>query len=217
MNHKKKLHEYRKEYSQGGLSIAEVLPDPLEQFNLWFDQAVMAELPEPNAMTLATADLEGNVSARIVLLKEVDSKGFVFYSNYTSKKAKDIEENPKVSLVFLWLELERQVRIEGFTEKVSEKESDEYFISRPRESQLGAWVSEQSTEIPGRDVLVENFRKIKNKFKDKSIPRPDFWGGYRVIPEMVEFWQGRPGRLHDRIRYIKSEDKNTWKRIRLAP
>jgi pyridoxamine 5'-phosphate oxidase len=217
MSQKKKLHEYRKEYSQGGLSLDDVLHDPLEQFNLWFDQAVAAGLPEPNAMTLATADPEGNVSARIVLLKEVDSKGFVFYSNYTSRKARDIEKNPKVSLVFLWLGLERQVRIEGLTEKVSEKESDVYFKSRPRESQLGAWVSEQSTEIPNRDVLVENFWKLKNKFEDKSIPRPDFWGGYRIIPEMVEFWQGRPNRLHDRIRYIKSEDKNTWERVRLAP
>ncbi len=217
MTQKKKLHEFRKEYTQGGLSLYQVLPDPLAQFNLWFDQAVFAGLPEPNAMTMATADNKGIVRARIVLLKEVDDKGFVFYTNYNSRKAQDLEQNPNASLVFLWLELERQVRVEGIVEKVSDEESDEYFNSRPRESQLGAWASDQSKEIVTREILFENFARLEKEYEGKTIPRPKFWGGYRLIPNIVEFWQGRPGRLHDRILYKYKQEEKIWERVRLAP
>ncbi|MFN3555665.1 MAG: pyridoxamine 5'-phosphate oxidase [Bacteroidales bacterium] len=217
MSTKKKLFEFRQNYTQGGLSLNQVLPDPLAQFNLWFDQAVYAELPEPNAMTLATAGSYGRVSARVVLLKEVDTTGFVFYTNYNSRKGRDIKENPNASLVFLWLELERQVRIEGILEKVSEQESDEYFRSRPRESQLGAWSSDQSREIASREMLHETFAKIEKQFEGKEIPRPSHWGGYRLVPDRIEFWQGRPGRLHDRILYRIADPDKGWERVRLAP
>lgn len=215
MTQKKKLFEFRENYTQGGLNLNQVLPNPLSQFNLWFDQAVFAELTEPNAMTLATANKEGKVSARVVLLKEVDSSGFVFFTNYNSNKGADIEQNTSAALVFLWLELERQVRIEGTLEKVSEEDSDNYFHSRPRESQLGAWASDQSKEIASREVLFENFSRLEEKYEGKPIPRPPFWGGYRLIPVNVEFWQGRPGRLHDRILY--SLQNKQWERKRLSP
>ena len=215
MNQSKKLFEFRKNYTQGGLSLHQVLPNPLAQFNLWFDQAVYAELTEPNAMTLATATREGKVSARVVLLKEVDTNGYVFYTSYTSQKSSNIKENPNAALVFLWLELERQVRVEGQLEKVSEQESDEYFKGRPRESQLGAWASEQSKEIVSRDVLFESFSQLEKQYEGKDIPRPPYWGGYRLIPDRIEFWQGRPGRMHDRILYV--QENQIWQRKRLSP
>lgn len=215
MTQKKKLFDFRNNYTQGGLSLDQVLPSPLSQFNLWFDQAVLAELPEPNAMTLATANSNGNVSARVVLLKEVDEKGFVFYTNYLSRKASDINENPNAALVFLWLGLERQVRVEGVLEKISEAESDAYFSNRPRESQLGAWSSEQSKEIESRDLLHQIFVQTEKQYEGKPIPRPSFWGGYRLIPHRIEFWQGRPGRLHDRILYRLQGDN--WSKARLSP
>ncbi len=216
MNKKKKLFELRKNYTQGGLSLHQVLPDPMAQFNLWFEQAMFAELIEPNAMTLATSNALGKVSARVVLLKEVDERGFVFYTNYNSRKSQDIEENPNAALVFLWLELERQVRIEGKLEKVPPEESDTYFKSRPRESQIAAWTSDQSKEIETREKLFDNFSALKEKYKESQIPRPPHWGGYVLKPSEVEFWQGRPGRLHDRILYVRNDD-NRWDRKRLAP
>jgi pyridoxamine 5'-phosphate oxidase len=211
----KKLFELRKEYTRGGLSLKQVLPDPFAQFHLWFDQAIFAEIVEPNIMSLATASVDGKVSSRILLLKEVDDKGFVFYTNYNSNKAKQLQQNPWGSMLFLWLLLERQVRIEGKLHKVTDEESDEYFGSRPRESQLGSWASEQSTPIGSREELVNRYTELEKHYSGKDIPRPPHWGGYRLVPEEVEFWQGRPGRLHDRILYYKNND--TWEKKRLAP
>ncbi|MFW5707592.1 MAG: pyridoxamine 5'-phosphate oxidase [Bacteroidota bacterium] len=217
MNNRKKLFDLRKEYTQGGLSLSQVLPNPLSQFSLWFNQAVFSGLAEPNAMTLSTATPNGRVSARTVLLKEIDDRGLVFYTNYNSRKAKDIEKNPFGAILFLWLELERQVRVEGIIEKVSEQESDEYFASRPRESQLGAWASDQSQEVSSREQLFARYAELEKIYKGKDIPRPAHWGGYRLIPEEVEFWQGRPGRMHDRILFTLGTNSNGWQKKRLAP
>jgi pyridoxamine 5'-phosphate oxidase len=215
MSNTRKLFELRKEYTQGGISLKQVLPDPIAQFNLWFEQAVFGGIIEPNAMTLATASKNGKVSARTVLLKEVDTEGFVFFTNYTSYKAKHLAENPFASLVFLWLDLERQVRIEGLVSKIDEQESETYFNSRPRESQLGAWASDQSSVIDSRELLHQRYSELEKQFENKPVPRPSFWGGYRLIPNEIEFWQGRPGRLHDRILYSKINE--IWERKRLAP
>jgi pyridoxamine 5'-phosphate oxidase len=205
----------RLNYTRQTLNEAEVDPDPIQQFRLWFAQAVETQLPEPNAMTLATATKEGIPSARIVLLKGVDEQGFVFYTNYESRKGQDLTTNPQLALVFLWKLLERQVRIEGRVEKVSAAEADAYFSSRPLESRLGAWASEQSQVIPNRQVLEQRYQELQEKYKDQEVPRPPHWGGYRVIPHEVEFWQGRPSRLHDRLRYRL--DRNHWLIERLAP
>ncbi|TVQ85871.1 MAG: pyridoxamine 5'-phosphate oxidase [Bacteroidetes bacterium] len=217
MSKKKKLHDFRKDYTRGGLNINDSSSDPFEQFNLWFKQAVAGGLNEPNAMIMSTATLKGKVSARTVLLKEVDQQGFIFYTNYNSQKASDLKENPYASLVFLWLELERQVRIEGKVEKISEVDSDTYFSSRPRESQLGAWASEQSKEIPSREVIIENYARLEKQYEGKSIPRPPFWGGYRLIPARIEFWQGRSSRLHDRILFHRNNTDDKWEKVRLSP
>ena len=217
MSKKKKLHDFRKDYSRGGLDINDSSSDPFDQFNLWLEQAVTAGLNEPNAMILSTATPDGKVSARTVLLKEFDERGFVFYSNYNSQKAADLKANPSASLLFLWLELERQVRIEGKVEMISEAESDKYFSSRPRKSQLGAWASEQSKEIPSREVLIENYARLEKQYEGKSIPRPPFWGGYRLMPEKVEFWQGRTSRLHDRILFQRNNTNDNWEKVRLSP
>jgi pyridoxamine 5'-phosphate oxidase len=217
MDKSKKLFELRKNYTIGGLSRYQTDPDAIEQFSRWFDQAMFAELPEPNAMTLATASAQGKVSSRVVLLKEFDKKGFVFFTNYNSRKGKTISENPYGALSFLWLELERQVRIEGKIEKITKEESDHYFESRPRGSQLGAWASDQSNVVESRIALTELYNALEKKYEGKNIPRPPHWGGYRLIPQMIEFWQGGPGRIHDRILYTKASDGLSWDKKRLAP
>jgi pyridoxamine 5'-phosphate oxidase len=208
--------DLRKDYKRSGLERADADPNPFKQFRKWFDQAREAQLPEPNAMTLATATAVGNPSARMVLLKDFDERGFVFYSNYESHKAQQLQENPWASLVFWWAELERQVRIEGRVEKVSDEESDTYFHSRPLLSQLGAWASHQSQVIDSREVLEQRLEELKVKFENQEIPRPQHWGGYRVIPSGIEFWQGRPSRLHDRLFYQLCND-GSWVIERLSP
>jgi pyridoxamine 5'-phosphate oxidase len=206
----------RKIYQLASLSEDEVDENPLKQFEIWWLQAIESKIDEPNAMTLATSTLTGKPSARTVLLKGINEKGFLFFTNYSSRKGKEIEENPSVSLLFFWKELERQVRIEGKVQKISEVESDVYFHQRPVESRIGAWCSPQSQVIEGRKILEQNIEKYNSLFGDQNIPRPDFWGGYIVIPERMEFWQGRPGRLHDRLVYT-SDETNLWKIQRLAP
>jgi pyridoxamine 5'-phosphate oxidase len=205
----------RKVYKKNSLSKNDVAPNPIEQFDKWWKEAIAANIDEVNAMSLATCDRNGIPSARIVLLKGIHDDGFVFFTNYTSHKAKDIETNPHVALIFFWKELERQVRVEGHVEKTSDKDSEEYFNSRPRESKIGAWTSRQSEVIPSRRFLQERQESLEEEFSGKEIPRPQFWGGYVVHPEKVEFWQGRPSRLHDRILYVLEE--KSWKILRLAP
>jgi len=206
----------RKEYTRAGLTEADAASDPIEQFRSWFDEALAAGLHEPNAMTLATATPEGRPSARVVLLKGFDERGFVFYTNYEGRKGGELEANPYCSLVFYWGELERQVRVEGRASRVSEEDSDEYFGSRPRGSQLGAWASEQSRPVEGRGALEERLRGLEAEYEEREVPRPSFWGGYRVEPEVIEFWQGRENRLHDRLVYRRS-DNGEWGRERLQP
>ncbi|HEY9711694.1 MAG TPA: pyridoxamine 5'-phosphate oxidase [Oculatellaceae cyanobacterium] len=206
----------RKEYTFQGLSETEAHHNPFEQFKIWFEQALAAQLPEPNAMTIATATPDGKPSARMVLLKDYDERGFVFYTNYESHKGRQLGENPWGALAFWWVQLERQVRIEGRVEKVSEAESDVYFHSRPIESQLGAWASHQSQAIESREVLERRLHQLKEEYQNKEIPRPPHWGGFRVIPTEIEFWQGRPSRLHDRLLYRRGDD-GSWRIQRLSP
>ena len=207
--------DLRKEYTRAGLSKSDVDPDPVEQFRRWFDEALEADLHEPNAMTVATAAPDGRPSARVVLLKVFDERGFVFYTNYEGRKGRELEENPRAALLFYWGELERQVRIEGTVSRTSEGESDAYYASRPRGSRLGAWASEQSRAVEGREVLEGRARDLEVEYEGREVPRPAFWGGYRVEPEVVEFWQGRESRLHDRISYRRGD--GGWEIERLQP
>jgi len=208
------IAQLRKNYTFGQLSETDVPANPLPLFKLWFDQAVRAECPEPNSMTLATANKAGNPSARIVLLKGADENGFSFFTNYESQKGKDLAVRPQAALLFHWHELERQVRIQGLVERVSAVESDEYFHSRPSASRIGAWASPQSSVIPNREFLEAAEKEFKAEFGD-APPRPEHWGGYRLRPTEIEFWQGRPSRLHDRIHY--KLNGSTWQVNRLAP
>lgn len=209
------LAELRRTYVLGSLSESDVAPDPISQFQRWFDEAIHAKLPEPNAMTLATVDADGQPSARIVLLKGMDATGFTFFTNYESRKGLDLAANPRAALLFHWVQLERQVRVEGRVEKVTDAESDDYYASRPLGSRLGAWASEQSREVADRTVLEQREADFRAKFGDNP-PRPAHWGGYRVVPTRIEFWQGRPSRLHDRIAYRLQAD-GAWQIVRLSP
>lgn len=209
-----KLADLRKSYMKGSLNEEDVKPNPIDQFHLWFEQARASELPEPNAMTVASVDSDGKPSARIVLIKEVTERGFVFFTNYDSRKGQALVANPHAALLFFWPELERQIRIEGAIEKLSEAESDAYYQSRPLDSRIGAWASPQSQVIPGRAYLVKKAAEYALQF-GLHPPRPPHWGGFLVRPHAIEFWQGRPSRLHDRIHYTKQTDQ--WKIERLAP
>ena len=209
------IADIRRDYSLKTLLETEVADNPFLQFGDWWQQAIESEIDEVNAMTLATASLEGVPSARIVLLKAYDEKGFVFFTNYESAKGQELAENPKASLLFFWKELERQVRITGLVEKVSAAENDEYFLSRPTGSQIGAWASPQSRVIENRSWLENRVKELAEKFKTEQLTRPPHWGGYRVKPVIIEFWQGRSSRLHDRFKYTKTEQG--WKVERLAP
>ncbi len=208
------LTKLRIELRKRGLSRSELDNDPVKQFSLWFTEAIDSGIVEPSAMSLATAD-ESEIGIRTVLLKYFDDKGFVFYTNYKSKKSRQIETRPEAALLFSWLTLERQIKIVGSVEKVSSLESIKYFASRPKDSQIGAWASKQSTTISSRDILQSQFESMKQKFSSGEVPLPDFWGGYRVIPRTIEFWQGRESRLHDRFVYQRSEDG--WTISRLSP
>jgi len=210
------LARLRRDYQQAGLTEADVDPDPFKQFARWFNEALQAGIPEPNAMVLGTADAQGQPGTRTVLLKGFERHGFVFYTNYDSRKARQLAENPRASLLFPWIALERQVEILGRVEIVSREETTAYFHSRPVASQLGAWASEQSTVLTDRAELEKRVRELQSKYRDQPIPVPPFWGGYRVLPTALEFWQGRPSRLHDRLRY-SLEPGGTWTIVRLSP
>lgn len=209
------LADLRKDYSLAGLTEKDLARDPFRQFEKWFQEAEAAKIVEPNAMTLASATREGRPSVRTVLLKGVDGRGFLFFSNYESRKGRELELNPQAALVLPWLALERQIIAEGTVTKIPREESETYFHSRPRASQLGAWVSQQSSIISGRSVLEDSMKALEKKYAGQEVPLPPAWGGWRLLPETVEFWQGRRSRLHDRLRYRRAKDG--WTIERLAP
>lgn len=209
------LADLRTEYARQGLSEADAGPDPLALFHLWFGQALAASVPEPNAMTLATATPDGRPSARIVLLKACDDRGLTFFTNYRSRKGRELANNPHAAVVFFWHAVERQVRVEGVVEQVTPAESDDYFATRPADSRLGAWASDQSEVLPDRAELERRHREFMARYPEGNVPRPPHWGGYRLVPDAWEFWQGRPGRLHDRLRYRRAV--GGWVRDRLSP
>jgi len=210
------LAELRKDYSLAGLSKKDLARDPFRQFDRWYQEAEAARLPEPNAMVLATVARDGRPSLRTVLIKDVDGRGFVFYTNYESRKGRELDGNPRATLLFPWLELERQVIIEGTVTRVPREESEAYFQSRPRAHQLAAWASPQSTLIATRAELEQAMKAVEVRYADRAVPLPPFWGGYRLTPGTVEFWQGRRSRLHDRLRYRRGQD-GEWIRERLSP
>ena len=207
------LSNLRKEYLKSGIVKDDLKSNPIEQFSLWFDQAIEANIIEPSAMSLATSD--DYIGIRTVLLKFFDDKGFVFFTNYESKKSKQLQNNPQAALLFPWLALERQVKIIGSVEKITKLESLKYFSSRPKDSQIGAWSSQQSSKISSRAILIDQFAAMKKKFANGEIPLPEFWGGYRVVPQSIEFWQGRESRLHDRLIYERND--HGWDISRLSP
>ncbi len=209
------ISQFRREYLKGGMSRTDLAKDPVKQFSLWFDQARTTHVPDPTAMILATVGRNGQPSQRTVLLKYYDENGFVFFTNFGSRKAAEIKDNNRVSLLFVWLELERQVIINGRAQKISTAESAKYFMTRPKESQLAAWVSSQSHRLSSRQILLQKFQEMKTKIGEGKVPLPSFWGGYRVEPTEIEFWQGRKSRLHDRFLYSKEDE--SWSVERLAP
>jgi len=211
------ISHFRREYLKGGLSRSSLDPDPLKQFTTWFEQARSTEIPDPTAMVLATVGSNGQPSQRTVLLKYYDNSGFVFFTNFESRKAQEIAANSRVSLLFVWLDLERQIQINGTASRISAAESAKYFMSRPKDSQMAAWVSSQSHTLTSRQILLQKFQEMKRKIGEGKVPIPSFWGGYRVEPVEIEFWQGRQNRLHDRFLYTRNESAGGWKIERLAP
>jgi len=209
------LESLRREYLRGGLHREDLADDPFDQFSRWMQQAIDLQFSDPTAMTVATVSPEGQPSQRVVLLKHFDKRGFVFYTNYRSRKARDLDANPRISLHFPWHDIDRQVKVCGEAEKLSMAESLKYFLTRPRDSQIAAHASSQSSVLSSRSVLLNQFESLKQKFQGGDIPLPDFWGGYRVVPHEIEFWQGGARRLHDRFRYLR--DADGWKIDRLAP
>jgi pyridoxamine 5'-phosphate oxidase len=210
------ISDLRRQYASRALGEADTDPNPIAQFRLWFDEAVRSEILDVNAMSLATATPSGEPAVRTVLLKHIDDEGFVFFTQYDSPKGRDLAQNPRAALLFYWAPLERQVRISGSVGRVAREVSEAYFATRPVESQWGAWAARQSSEIPTRDALEQQYAAIKQRFANQPVPCPPDWGGYRVTPDRIEFWQGRPGRLHDRLLYTRQQD-GTWTRIRIAP
>ncbi len=211
------ISHFRREYLKGGLSRSGMNPDPVKQFTTWFEQARTTDIADPTAMILATVGAGGQPSQRTVLLKYYDNAGFVFFTNFESRKAGEIAANPRVSLLFVWLELERQIQINGTASRISAVESAKYFMSRPKDSQMAAWVSSQSHPLSSRQMLMQKFQEMKRKIGEGKVPIPSFWGGYRVEPLEIEFWQGRKNRLHDRFLYSRNEGGEGWNIARLAP